>query len=93
MDAVPPGIDFIQVKNDLLAIPAVAEVNDLHIWQTGAEQRLLSAHLVSGEDSPDHEAIIRTVQEMLLRKYGINHTTLQILPASAGKMEHCSHCN
>ncbi len=93
MDAVPPGIDFIQVKNDLLAIPAVAEVNDLHIWQTGAEQKLLSAHLVSGEKSPDHETIIRTVQEMLLKKYGINHTTIQILPFSAAEMEHCNHCN
>jgi cobalt-zinc-cadmium efflux system protein len=93
MDAVPPGIDFIQVRNDLLTIPAVAEVNDLHIWQTGADQKLLSAHLVSGEDVPDHEAIIRAVQEMLLHKYGINHTTLQILPFSAGEMEHCNHCN
>jgi len=93
MDAVPPGIDFVQVKNDLLAIPTVAEVNDLHIWQTGAEQKLLSAHLKSGEDSPDHEAVIRSAQEMLLQKYGINHTTIQILPFSAGEMEHCSHCN
>ena len=93
LDAVPPGIDFIQVKNDLLAIPAIAEVNDLHIWQTDAEQKLLSAHLVSGGDHPDHEAIIRTVQEMLLHKYGINHTTIQILPFSAGEMEHCNHCN
>ena len=93
MDAVPPGIDFIQVKNDLLAIPAVAEVNDLHIWETGAEQKLLSAHLKSGEESPDHETIIRAVQEMLMHKYGINHATLQILPVSAGEMEHCDHCN
>ena len=93
MDAVPPGIDFIQVKNDLLAIPAVEQVNDLHIWQTGADQKLLSAHLVSGEESPDHETIIRAVQEMLIHKYGINHTTLQILPFSAGEMEHCNHCN
>ena len=93
LDAVPPGIDFIQVRNDLLAIPAVAEVNDLHIWQTGADQKLLSAHIKSGEESPDHETIIRAVQEMLLHKYGINHTTLQILPFSAGEMEHCSHCN
>jgi cobalt-zinc-cadmium efflux system protein len=93
MGAGTPSIDFIRVKNDLLAFPAMAEVNDLHIGETGAEQRLLSAHLVSGEDSPDHEAIIRTVQEMLLHKYGINHTTLQILPFSAGDMEHCSHCN
>ncbi|MDP3096620.1 MAG: cation diffusion facilitator family transporter [Syntrophales bacterium] len=93
LDAVPPGIDFTGVRNDLLAIPAVAEVNDLHIWQTGADQKLLSAHLVSGEDLPDHEAIVRSVQEMLLHKYGINHTTLQILPFSAGEMEHCNHCN
>jgi len=93
LDAVPPGIDFLQVKNDLLAIPAVAEVNDLHIWETGSEQKLLSAHIKSGEESPDHEAIIRAVQEMLLHKYRINHTTLQILPFSAGEMEHCSHCN
>ncbi len=93
LDAVPPGIDFLQVKNDLLAIPAVAEVNDLHIWETGSEQKLLSVHLLSGEESPDHETIVRAVQEMLLQKYGINHTTLQILPSSAGEMEHCTHCN
>jgi len=93
LDAVPPGIDFIQVRNDLLAIPAVAEVNDLHIWQTGAEQKLLSAHLQSKGESSDSEAIIRSAQEMLLQKYGINHTTIQILPFSAGEMEHCNHCN
>jgi len=93
LDAVPPGIDFVQVRNDLLAIPAVAEVNDLHIWQTGAEQKLLSAHLQSKGESSDSEAIIRSAQEMLLQKYGINHTTIQILPFSAGEMEHCNHCN
>jgi len=93
MDAVPIGIDFTEVRNDLLAIPAVAEVSDLHIWQTCADQKLLSAHLKSGEDLPDHEAIIRAGQEMLLHKYGINHTTIQILPFNAGKMEHCNHCN
>ncbi len=91
LDAVPPGIDFTQVRNNLLAIPDVAEVNDLHIWQTGADQKLLSAHLLfKGESS---EAIIRSAQEMLLHRYGINHTTIQLLPFSAGEMEHCSHCN
>jgi cobalt-zinc-cadmium efflux system protein len=93
LDAVPPGIDFIQVRNDLLAIDNVVEVNDLHIWQTGADQKLLSAHLRMTEEASDSETIIRTAQEMLLHKYGINHTTLQILPGSAGEMEHCNHCN
>ena len=93
MDAVPEDIDFTQVRKDLLMIPAVAEVNDLHIWQTGAKQKLLSAHLKSADDAPDHEEIIRSVQEMLMHKYGINHATIQILPSSAGEMEHCNHCN
>ena len=93
LDAVPPGIDFTQVRNDLLAIDAVAEVNDLHIWQTGTEQTLLSAHLLSRGEAADSEAIIRAAQELLLAKYGINHTTLQVLPATAETMEHCSHCN
>jgi cobalt-zinc-cadmium efflux system protein len=93
LDAVPPGIDFIQVRNDLLAIDNVLEVNDLHIWQTGADQKLLSAHLRMTEESSDSEAVTRSAQEMLIHKYGINHTTLQILPFSAGEMEHCNHCN
>jgi len=93
LDAVPPGIDFLQVKNDLLAIPAVAEVNDLHIWETGSEQRLLSVHLKSSEESSDQTEIIRIAREMLNKKHGINHPTIQVLPASADEMEHCNHCN
>lgn len=93
LDAVPPDIDYIEVRNDLLAIPAVREVNDLHIWQTGASQKLLSAHIRTTEVESDSETIIRKAQEMLLNKYGINHTTLQILPLNAGEMEHCKHCN
>ncbi|HBB17112.1 MAG TPA: hypothetical protein DCZ97_08970 [Syntrophus sp. (in: bacteria)] len=91
LDAVPPGIDFVQVRSDLLAIPDVAEVNDLHIWQTGADQKLLSAHLLFKGESG--EAIIRSARGMLLQKYGINHTTIQLLPLSSEEMEHCSHCN
>jgi cobalt-zinc-cadmium efflux system protein len=92
LDSVPPGIDFIQVRNDLLALSGVEEVNDLHIWQSGTDQKLLSAHLVT-QEKVDGEAIIRSAQEILLHRHGINHTTLQLLPSSAGVMEHCSHCN
>lgn len=92
LDAVPPGIVFGEVRDDLLAIPGVAEVSDLHIWQTGARQRLLSAHLVAREGA-DNETIIRAAQERLLHAHGINHTTLQILAETANPLEHCSHCN
>lgn len=93
LDAVPADVDFNAVKCDLLSVPGVAEVNDLHIWQTGTRQKLLSAHLTSVDESPDHEQIIRTVQEILHEAHGINHTTVQLLPPSARQMEHCNHCN
>ena len=93
LDAVPPDLDFSQVRIDLLSIPGVAEVNDLHVWRTGTNRKLLSAHLRMTEGASDSETIIRQAQEMLMHKYGINHTTLQILPFSAGDMEHCNHCN
>lgn len=93
LDAVPPDIDFVAVRNDLLAIPAVEQVNDLHIWQTCSALKLLSAHLLITESASDSETIIRTAQDMLLKKYGINHATLQILPSSVGEMQHCRHCN
>lgn len=93
LDAVPPDIDFLQVREALLAIPGVVEVNDLHIWQTRSDQRLLSAHLVSGGAQPDHEAIVRASQEVLLTRFGINHATIQILPAAAAALAHCNHCN
>jgi len=93
LDAVPADIDFNAVKRDLLSVAGVAEVNDLHIWQTGAGQKLLSAHLISNDESPHHEQIIRTIQEILHDAYGINHTTIQLLPSSTVEMEHCNHCN
>lgn len=93
LDSVPADVDFNAVKRDLLSVSGVAEVNDLHIWQTGTGQKLLSANLVSADETPDHEQIIRAVQEILHESHGIDHTTIQLLPSSAHEMEHCNHCN
>jgi cobalt-zinc-cadmium efflux system protein len=93
LDSVPADVDFNAVKRDLLSVSGVAEVNDLHIWQTGTGQKLLSAHLVSDDEAPDHEQIIRAVQKILHEDHGIDHTTIQLLPSSAREMEHCNHCN
>lgn len=93
LDAVPADVDFNAVKSDLLSVAGVAEVNDLHIWQTGTGRKLLSVHLLSDNESPDHEQIIRAVQKILHETHGINHTTIQLLPSSSREMEHCNHCN
>jgi len=54
---------------------------------------LIFDHILMTGEGSDSETIVRTAQERLLHKYGINYATLQILPGSAGEMEHCNHCN
>jgi len=96
MDSVPEDIDFAKVKADLLAIKGIKGVNDLHIWQTGSENRLLSAHLKITElNSEERIKLITNIQNFLEKQYRINHVTLQIVSAKeAEKLKlNCNHCN
>lgn len=90
LDAVPPGIDFYSVQRELKSIEGVCKVNDLHIWQSGSSQLLLSAHLTMAPDLNDSEGIIKSAHEMLRQKYGINHATIEILPYGAEKTVCCN---
>lgn len=96
MDSVPEGIDFADVKSNLLAMPEIKSVNDLHIWQTGSENRLLSAHLkISELDAKGRMELIVNIQNFLKKKYDIDHTTLQMVSAKEVKLIKltCNHCN
>jgi cobalt-zinc-cadmium efflux system protein len=96
MDSVPADIDFNKVKADLSAMSGVMEINDLHIWQTGSENRLLSAHLKIKElNSEERIKLIINIQNYLEKQYHISHTTLQMASAKeAEKLKlNCNHCN
>lgn len=96
MDSVPKGIDFLEVKLNLLKISGVLEINDLHIWQTGSENRMLSAHIKITElDPKERVEIISKAQSLLERKYHINHATLQMVSAKESELLDlaCYHCN
>ena len=96
MDSVPAGIDFNEVKTKLSALPGIIEVNDLHIWQTGSENKLLSAHLKTKDLEPkERMKIIAKAQDFLEKDYHIEHVTLQIVSEEETKILKltCNHCN
>jgi len=96
MDSVPADINFVAVKSDLLIMFGIIEINDLHIWQTGSENRLLSAHLKIKElSSEERIKLITNIQNFLEKQYHINHITLQMVSAKeAEKLKlNCNHCN
>jgi len=93
MDSVPNDVDYNEMKADLLKLQGVEAVKDLHIWQTGSQNRLMSIHVKTGKLSEDARIeLIHTIQKMVLEKYRINHTTIQTAQVDASD-EHCNHCN
>jgi cobalt-zinc-cadmium efflux system protein len=75
-DGVPDSVDLVAVRQSLLALPGVAQVQDLHVWAMGTSQIAMTAHLVVPGGHPD-DAFYRDAAELMRERYGIGHLTLQ----------------
>ena len=77
-DGVPDGIDLSEVREQLLAIPGVTQVDNLHVWAMGTSQTALTAHLVMPNGQADDGAL-DAAAHALRNRFRIEHTTLQII--------------
>ena len=77
LDAVPAGIDPLEVDEALRGLEGVVEVHDLHIWGMSTTDVALTAHLIrpchGGED-----ALLASATRLLRDRFGIAHATLQV---------------
>lgn len=82
MEGVPRQIDYLQVGADLEKVAGVVSVHDLHVWDMSPGQPALIGHL---EIARLHEwpRILRAVRELLRKRHGIDHVTLQAEAADA----------
>lgn len=79
MEATPEGVDMTALQQDLLAVPGVHGVHDLHVWSLNSSLRCLTAHLLTDDISIHSAASIREqVRSMLQQRHGIGHATLQL---------------
>lgn len=77
LDAVPSGVDPVQVRGHLSALPGVARLHDLHIWSMSTTEIALTCHLVMPGGHPGDDFIVATAAA-LRERFGISHATLQI---------------
>lgn len=75
-DGVPEGVDLLEVRDLLEALPGVARVEDLHIWAMGTSENALTARLVMPAGGA-HDAFLQDVTQQLHDRFGIEHVTLQ----------------
>jgi cobalt-zinc-cadmium efflux system protein len=77
LEAAPANLDPAVIGPAMAAVPGVAEVHDLHIWDVTSDMPALSAHVLVDPTRDCHD--VRRDLEVLLRGgYSVEHTTLQV---------------
>jgi cobalt-zinc-cadmium efflux system protein len=85
MEAAPAGIDVGEVGQAMAEESGVVEIHDLHVWSVTSGFPALAAHVVV-EPGTDRDIARARVEKLLRERFGIGHTTLQVVE-SAGTDE------
>jgi cobalt-zinc-cadmium efflux system protein len=77
LEASPRDLDPEEIGRALAAQNHVVEVHDLHVWEVSSGFPAISAHVTvrAGCDTQAHR---RQLAELLRRRFGVNHSTLQV---------------
>ena len=86
MEAVPVGMNVIQLENDLNKLTGLKDLHDLHVWSLTTGKVSLSAHM----NSEDPTTTLIEANK-LLKTYGIFHATFQIENWADRKRINCRH--
>jgi Co/Zn/Cd efflux system component len=64
------------------------------VWSVGSGLVALSAHVVAVDAaSGNHDALLHTIDELMRKKHGIHHSTVQIESAAFGEQGHQPHAH
>jgi cobalt-zinc-cadmium efflux system protein len=86
MESAPEGIDVQDVGNAMCGVQGVREVHDLHVWTVTSGFPALAAHIRSDPGERADEVRER-VEAVLHERFGLNHTTLQVMPEPLLQLE------
>jgi cobalt-zinc-cadmium efflux system protein len=79
MEGAPRGMSTGEVVGAIRTVPGVNDVHHLNIWTICSHILAMSAHVdVKPEFKSNQVRVLRDIEELLLHRYHISHTTLQV---------------
>ncbi len=79
MEGAPRELDVHELRDAVEAIPEVAGLHHLHVWELDEEHRALEAHVVLREDGfRDLARRKDRIRELLRERFAITHSTLEV---------------
>jgi cobalt-zinc-cadmium efflux system protein len=78
LQVAPAHLDLEAIRSELMALPGVVDVHDLHVWTLTSEMDVASAHVMVGRDADAHGVLDQA--RVLLLDHEIAHATIQVEP-------------
>ncbi|SJN09627.1 Cobalt-zinc-cadmium resistance protein CzcD [Leucobacter sp. 7(1)] len=87
LEGTPKGFNLDATRDHMLAVPGVTEVHDVHAWTITSGVPAFSAHVTVTDASWDERGyhdILDELRACLHEHFDVDHSTIQIEPASHG---------
>ena len=79
LQGIPHRDQAEEIRKQLLMLPVVSNLHDLHLWTLDGSYHVATLHLeVTGEMSLEETELLKSRAREILHKLGIGHTTLEI---------------
>jgi len=79
MEGAPRGMDLTEMVRQILRVPGISDVHDLHVWSISNEMRALSCHVLMEDQRTSDATITLNQMKLLLRqRFGISHSTIEV---------------
>lgn len=79
LEGAPRGMSSVEVVKTIRTVPGVNDVHHLNIWTICSHILAMSAHVdVKPEYKANQAGVLRDIEELVLQRYHISHTTLQV---------------
>ncbi len=79
LEATPKDVDVRAMISTIKQIKGVEDIHDVHVWSISSDLRAMNGHILIDDISTSQAARIREeIEKVVLEKYQIIHTTLQL---------------
>ncbi len=86
LEGAPPGMALSGVRKAISETMGVADIHELHLWTTGADQAICTVHVVLTQGA-DAERVRKAITERLEAKFDLHHVTIQTELTDCGEHE------
>lgn len=76
LEVAPPGLSVDAVRDELLQLPGVIDIHDLHVWTITSGLDSATGHVLI-DRANDSQEVLEAVVSCLQTRFNITHTTMQ----------------